>query len=399
MKLCNIQNCIIFAALSAALNCQAGGYEINTFLNIGAAKQNTPGEYLQHISDHIALEYDSSYGINFRTQLTEKVSGVAQLTAAGRNGDFGMDMEWGFVEYTYSDAWRLRIGKMNLQTFILSDYIEVGYLYPWIRPPEEVYGFNPMRNYPGFEIMHTAHWGKDVDFVSMLFVGSNEVQLSEQTTMRAVDGYGVNFQLNMPGFMLRAGSITPVVEIDQKAFLLNTPAGIVQMPGAHLDAENRMYLTTFGLSWDLNNFVGYGEWVKTTAKQELHQVFPDQTGYYLTMGYKIGNFMPFITAANADADPFTGTLTQGVLQPNPAVAQSSLSLGLRYEMNDFSALKFEAKRVDPKLYAVQMQFPDDTFFPGVNQVPVTPNAGFLFTDDTATDENYTVVSMSYNMIF
>jgi hypothetical protein len=156
MKRCNQLTGMTLAMMLATLNCQAGGYEINTFLNVGAATQSTHGEYLQRISDELAYEYDTSYGVNLRTQLAERVAGVAQLTGAGRNGSYAVDVEWAFVEYTLSDDWRLRIGKMNLQTFILSDYIEVGYLYPWVRPPEEVYGFNPMRNYPGLEIMHTA---------------------------------------------------------------------------------------------------------------------------------------------------------------------------------------------------------------------------------------------------
>jgi hypothetical protein len=240
----------------------------------------------------------------------------------------------------------------------------------------------------------------------MFFTGSAEVKLSDATTMRAVNGYGANFQLNMSGFMLRVGAITPVVEINQSPFLMaDGQGGTINMPGAHLDAVNRMYMTTAGLSWDIHNFVGYGEWIKTTAKNELHEVFPNQTGYYLTVGYKFGHFMPFVTAGNADADPFTGTLTQGVFQPNPAIAQSSLSIGMRYEVNEYSAIKFEAKKIDPKLYAVQMNIPGMDSFgcpanpAGVGQCPVTPNAGFLFTDDTAEDKNYTVLSMSYNMIF
>ena len=401
MKYFNQHVGVVLATLLTSLNCQAGSYEINTFLNIGAATHSADsGKYLQKISDRLAYEYDTSYGINFRTQLTENVNGVAQLTGASRNGDFGMDLEWGFVEYALAPSWRLRIGKMNLQTFILSDYIEVGYLYPWIRPPEEVYGFNPMRNYPGLEIMHTARLGKNIDFISMFFTGSAEVPLSDVTTMHAVDGYGINFQLNMPGFMVRAGSITPVVEIQQNAFLLQTPAGLISMPGANIDPEDRMYLTTFGLSWDFSNFVGYGEWVKTTPQGELHEVFPKQTGAYLTMGYKIGNLMPFITAASADADVFTGTITQGVFQPNPGIAQSSLSLGLRYEVNDFAALKLEVKKVDPKLSVIQMAFPDGSFGPAdgnPDQIPLTPNAGFLFGN--SADEDYSVISMSYNMIF
>lgn len=404
MKLDRLIGVMAVLCFLPALHCKAANYEINTFLNVGAATHNSHGEYLQGIPDKIAYEYDTSYGINLRTQLSDNVEGVAQLIASGRSGNFEVDFEWGFVEYYLSDAWRLRIGKMNLQTFLLSDYIEVGYLYPWVRPPEEVYGFNPMRNYPGLEIMHTAKWGKETEFTSMLFTGSAEVKISDVTTMRAVNGIGMNFQLSTPGFRIRAGAISPLVEIDQKPHLM--PGGLATMPGAHLDAENRMLMTTFGLSWDLSNFIGYGEWIKVTSQDELHQFFPDETGYYLTLGYKFGNLMPYITYASADADPFTGTLTQGDngrVMPNPAIAQASISLGMRYEMNEYSSFKLEAKRIDPKLYSIQtvmMDLNNDGNIDINDQMAITPNAGFLISDGiSAEDETYMLFSISYNMIF
>ncbi|MDH5471211.1 MAG: hypothetical protein OEY61_00005, partial [Gammaproteobacteria bacterium] len=165
----------------------AGEYEINTFLTVGAASVRvddtaSPGAdnglYLNRIGDAISVEYDTRYGINLRTELTSEISGAAQLLAHNRDGSqYDLSLEWGFVEYTMGNV-RVRVGKLNLQTFLLSDYIEVGYLYPWVRPPEEVYGFNPMRNYPGFEIMHTTKVGRTGKFTSMLFVGSNDVVLS-----------------------------------------------------------------------------------------------------------------------------------------------------------------------------------------------------------------------------
>ncbi|MDH5571121.1 MAG: hypothetical protein OEY89_05105 [Gammaproteobacteria bacterium] len=389
------QHLLLLLALAVSINIShAGQYEINTFLDIGAATQDGKGNYLQSIPDKIAFEYDSRYGINLRTELNESITGAGQLLATGRSGSFDFELEWGFVEYNMSRSWRLRVGKLNLQTFLLSDYIEVGYLYPWIRPPEEVYGFNPMRNYPGIELMHTAQLGKKTTLTSMFFVGSSKVQLSPATSFRALNGYGINFQLNMPGVTLRIGGITPEIEVNQSAFLMQDESGtMMSIPGAQVAADNRMYMATFGFSWDVSDFVGYGEWINVSSEKELQEIFPEQTGYYLTMGYKFDDFMPYVTKATAEADAFTGTVTQIGVMPMPAIAQDSIALGIRYEINEFSAFKFEYKKIDPEISSILVDL-------GGGAMPIAPNAGFLFGNSMmAADDDYTLISMSYDMIF
>ncbi|MDH5765275.1 MAG: hypothetical protein OEZ38_04595 [Gammaproteobacteria bacterium] len=380
----------------------AGEYEINTFLTVGAASlraeaPNDDALYLQRIGDAISVEYDTRYGINLRTELTSNISGAAQLLAHNRDGmQYDMDLEWGFVEYEVGNL-RLRVGKLNLQTFLLSDYIEVGYLYPWVRPPEEVYGFNPMRNYPGFEIMHTVNIGKGSKFTSMFFMGSNDVHLSPSTTFKARNGFGTNFQLDMPNFTLRAGVITPTVEFEQRPHVMPTPMGNLNMPGGYIKDNDRMYMTTFGFSFDVANFVGYGEYISVETDGDTHQVFPDQTGGYVTLGFQLGNVLPFVTVASAEAEPFRGTITDAIgLMVNPAVTQDSVSLGFRYDVNDYSAIKFEYKRIEPDVAAVQVDWSGFTPLPANAAMPF--NAGWLMGGDPTIDD-YDVVTLTYDMIF
>lgn len=378
----------------------AGEYEINTFLTVGAASLRTDETayenylYLNRISDSVSVEYDTRYGINLRTQLTSSISGAAQLLAHNRDGNqYDLDLEWGYAEYEMGSL-RVRVGKLNLQTFLLSDYIEVGYLYPWVRPPEEVYGFNPMRNYPGFELMHTVKIGRDSKFTSMLFVGSNDVQLSPSTKFNARNGIGTNFQLDMPNFTLRAGMITPTVEYIQAPHLMDMMGTTATMPGGTIKNNDRMWMTTAGFSFDVANFVGYGEYIKVESDDSLKDVFPGQEGSYVTLGYQIGKLLPFVTVASAEAEPFTGTLTYGVgLVPMPAIAQDSTSLGIRYDVNDYSAVKFEYKRIEPDITPVQISW-------GAAAPPAMPfNAGFLMGPAMTPIEDYDLVTITYDMIF
>ncbi len=363
----------------------AADYEINTFLSIGGVVSDSEsGAYLQQISDHISLEYDSKYGINLRTQLNEDIEGAAQLLANGRDGKFDTEVEWAYVSYALSDSLRLRIGKLNLQTFLLSDYVEVGFLYPWVRPPEEVYGLNPMRNFPGVEIMHTARFG-NTSLTSQFFIGSAQVDISATTRFKALNGFGINFQLDAPNYSLRLGSITPVVELQQ------APAG--NFTGGYLDEEDRMYMVTVGYSFDLSNIIGYGEYISVTADGETGRVFPDQTGYYMTFGYQYQSWLPYVTFASNGGESnyaFLDSVTTAAetFQPNPLILQDSISFGLRYDINDYAAIKFEVKNVDPTL--------DPALGAGAF------NAGWSIDTTGAggvTDDKYNVASITYDMIF
>jgi hypothetical protein len=376
-----------FSAMSAE-------YEINTFMTIGGAYTDAKGEYLQAISDNVSLEYDSKYGVNLRTQVTEDIEGAAQLLATGRNGTFEVEAEWFYASYSVSDNFRVRIGKLNLQTFLLSDYIEVGNLYPWVRPPEEVYGLNPMRNFPGLEFLYISRFGQHTTLTSQFFIGSAQVDISKSTRFKAQDGYGINFQLDTPSFTLRIGGITPVVELSQSPVIVPDPsnngAPTFQSVGGTLNEGDRMLMLTAGYSFDINNFIGYGEYIDVKADGVTGSIFPDQTGYYATFGYQAGNFLPFITVAGNDGKsnyvaPGDTTNPAFGFQPNPLVLQDSISLGLRYDINDYADIKIEVKSVDPTL---------DPDLPPGN----TFNAGWSIGPGQL-EEKYNVYSLTYDMVF
>ncbi len=370
----------------------AAEYEINTFMSIGGAYTDAEGRYLQSIDDSLTLEYDSKFGVNLRTQVTEDIEGAAQLTANGRDGTFELEAEWFYASYSINENVRVRIGKLNLQTFLLSDYIEVGNLYPWVRPPEEVYALNPMRNFPGVEFMHISRFGKSTTLTSQFFIGSAQVDISDATRFKAKDGYGMNFQLDTPNFTLRIGGITPVVELNQDHVLTHDINGapVFQSRGGTLDEDDRMLMLTAGYSFDINNFIGYGEYIDVTADGVTGAIFPDQTGYYVTFGYQAGNFLPFFTIAANDGKSNYAPLSDPnspafAFQPNPLVIQESISLGLRYDINEYADIKFEVKSVDPT------QDPD---------LPVGQafNAGWSIGPGQGEDK-YAVYSLVFDMIF
>ncbi len=379
---------IFFLAILSALGTQAHAIEnieMNSFLSVTAAAMNEEGSYLDQVSEHITFENDSHYGINIRTQVSDRVDGAAQLLATSTDSNFNVQAEWAYVSYKLTESTSFRGGMLNLSTFLLSDYSRVGYLYPWIRPPVEVYENNPLKNFLGLEWLHVAYLDKTTKLTSQFFIGSAQVE-QPPFTFKANDGYGVNFQLDTPSLTFRIGAISPVIQLD--AF--DSSTGVTSEA---IDLDDRGVMYTVGASVDWNDFVMYTEAVTTDTEDQTQAIFPNQDGAYLTLGYRFGKLLPHITFGTMEGEDYTDTLPAALIDPNtgigqarPPVTQDSITLGLRYDLDDSVALKFE-----------------------VMQVELEPGEGdgfaYLEANDTnlggapGTVDSYNVVSMSMDVIF
>ena len=336
---------VVFSPMSHA------AVDINSFLTLGITSISEEGSYLDKATEHYSYENDSHYGINLRAQITEKVSTGAQLLATSTNNtNFNVDAEWAYMSYQFSKDSSLRAGKLNLTTFLLSDYANVGYLHPWVRPPVEVYRNNPMKSYLGLEWLYITHFGSSAKLTSQFFTGSADVQ-NGAFEMRATDGYGVNFQLDMPGFTFRVGAITPTVQV----------LGFSQMDNSNvelLDEGDRAVMSTVGMTLELGDFILYSEGLSTNVEGQTRAVFPNQRGAYVTLGYNIGKWLPHVTYGVSEGDAYTGSMDHlcGVygqpsgctLTPDMATlpaTQNSITVGLKYTVDDSIAIKFEVQNV------------------------------------------------------
>jgi len=312
--------------------------EMNSFLTIGASTLSEDGRYLDNVTEHVSFENDSHYGINIRTEISDRVSGAAQLLATANDSNFNIEAEWAYVSYKFTESSSLRAGKLNLTTFLLSDYSTVGYLYPWIRPPVEVYENNPLKNFLGAEWLYVGHLDKSTKLTTQFFVGSAQVE-EGAFTFRATDGYGVNFQLDTPNFTLRAGAISPTIQLEAT----DLSSGLT---AEALDLGDRGVMWTLGASIDWNNFILYTEAVSTDTEGQTQAIFPNQKGAYVTVGYQMGKFLPHLTLGTSEGDDYTGALPPGVTAARMPRTQDSAALGLRYDIDDSVALKFEYQIVD-----------------------------------------------------
>ncbi|MDH3513431.1 MAG: hypothetical protein OEM83_00985, partial [Gammaproteobacteria bacterium] len=138
--------------------------------------------------------------------------------------------------------------------------------------------------------------------------------------------HGINVSLSSDIFTIRAGSLKTKV---------NAPGfGVFQ---------DTAKFSSVGLTMDWHNVVLYSEAFKREIEGTANLAFPNQKGSYVTLGYRIGKWLPHFTSARIkdNNDP----LVMGFDVP---LEQTSKTLGLRYEVGSGAALKFEAQKVTPK---------------------------------------------------
>lgn len=349
--------CVSAGSSQAIDNDTLNGINFNGFLTIGASKSDTSVDSQDGtITENIGFEQDSRVGIQVSADINPRMNITAQLIGQGRKKSYDAKFDWGYVSYAVNDKVTVRAGKLKLPTFLISDYYEVGYAYPWVRPPQEVYTSNPITALSGVDMLYRTTIGKsDLLFQPYFGTSRGEEALIPQ---EALGMYDVMFDPDV------AGTDTAVyTEFSAENFIgfnasLGTEAFSVRAGYLETDvsvsdfnvSDEDVIFASVGLTADWNNYVVYSEYFEREIKGAANSAFPNQKGWYATFGYRMNKFLPHITYARLEDHNNPTNVAEcggaGYMCGTP-LKQESVTLGLRYELDTASALKFEIQNIDP----------------------------------------------------
>ena len=287
---------------------------------------------------------DNLIGLQISAPVSDKIDMTLVLQANGGTSNYNVEAQWGYATYKFNDELSLRIGKYKGSFYMVSDYKDVGYAYPWVRPPLEVYSTNPIEALNGLDLVYQTNVG-NMTLLTELYVGSG----THSATMLpgTIDGWATYL---FPGTAPPIGTPVSFETPNSKGLnvSLSGDIGTVRLGYYTTDvnaasfgvADKEGSFLGFGFNIDWNNVVVYSEYVqRDTAPGALAFAFPDQDAYYVTLGYRMGKYLPYLTVAD---------LAKGKDVSPVAQEQSSVALGLRYEVSDTSVLKFEVLKVTPE---------------------------------------------------
>ncbi len=281
-------------------------------------------------------------GLQASAEVTDDLNMTMVLQAHGGHDKYAVKVEWVYASYSMTDNYTLRLGRIKGPFFMVSEYKEVGYAYPWVTPPQEVYSTNPIEGVSGLDLVYQTDVG-DWDWLFEVYAGSGK---NEATALANVADY----------YVATMGATSPITKGSTVNFDTNNMVGFNTTFGTQGISFRAGYfstkvdVTSFGINAETGTFGGIGmivDWrnmliyseyiVRDTQNTDaMKSAFPDQKAGYITFGYRFGDFTPYLTAANMD---------KGKDNSRFALKQSSFTLGFRYEAGPTAALKFEATQI------------------------------------------------------
>ncbi|MFG6466709.1 hypothetical protein [Roseateles sp. BYS87W] len=324
-------------------------------------------------------DVDSRLGLQLNYAWSPQLEGVVQVLARKR-GQHASDqdaVEWAYLSYRPTPDWSLRLGRVNLDAFLMADYRNVGYGYLTARPPVDLYAPLPTA-LDGGDVARSWMQG-DAQWRAKVAVGSShfgDSDLQRPGWLRRVVTAMVSREEG--GWLLRAGAARTTLHTDttdsQPAIDALTQLAAIPIPsiadGAR-DLRQRLGASplrgTFlelGLRYEQGDWQYSAEWVRTIAMP-----LSRRTSAYATAGRRVGDWTPYVGYGQSrDELPLLATpswapvltpivgpaaaagaqgLAQAVVNGMNAsrVVQSTWTLGARWDLHPQAALKLQWDQV------------------------------------------------------
>ncbi len=427
---------ILVFNLSISVSMAAPEIQLSGFLSAGSSyvdkRDVTINTTFEQFDEADSRLMDNVLGVQLSAFPYESLTATVQLVGKSAQNDFNIDASWAFINYKINPEYSFKVGKMVLPTFLVSDYLEIGYAYPWARPPMEMYLQVPMKEYNGIDIskIHNVSWWpffEDAALRLQFFGGAipekqrsnttvvgintedpNNLKLETDSTeilFSGTDVLGINLEVANSVLVTRIGytemeltyedkpsAITAMAILDTQIQISNflttllidsvtSGAASAYLESIDATAEtmtteefNTLLTQSFSLTdsfssqslIDGDNFFGKFWSIGMNLDKDGH-VFIAELGerkvilangkstsktWYFTYGFRFGELLPHITFAKTKSETefnIVSGLAREFLEQvanNNSPEQESVTLGLRWDMNEFSALKVDLSQLN-----------------------------------------------------
>ncbi len=384
-------------AMTSSLACAQVDWDVSGFASIGAGKINKNQLNFMEYTNEWSFESDSVLGVQGILTPTERLSLTAQVVARGfsynTDDEYQPEFEWLFASYDVTSDVRVRTGRLRTPHYLFSESLEVGYSYPWVRPPVDMYVFflDPFSHFDGADINVQSTVG-DIETEVKVFVGEMagdflgiDMEISrvvgftaaarlDQLTLR----YGVNLNridLSLPNGHLLIDGFAAAAALDPTTF-----GGISE--NFYNDNDEFQYHGV-GAQWEPGAWSITGEKYVLLGPSEGFSF--DSRGWYLSVGRQFGHWMPYTVVGEyrtridsrivyqirdtydvypegqggifETLDRLRSAALFALLERN--IGQRSNTLGIRWDFHSNAALKLEFQYFDFLSQSTGHMLPDN----------------------------------------
>jgi hypothetical protein len=357
---------ISVAYASDASSTNYGEVNVSGFGTLGYARLNTnDAEFIRPNQERGAGKtfkngVDSNLGLQATSQLTEKISVTGQtLIRKDGTDDFGAELAWAFAKYKLNDNLSIRVGRMGLPAYMISDYRNVGYANTMIRPPSEVYSQVPLNHIDGVDATYTTNLGEFL-VTGQLAVGRTKSEVSGYGNITANHEIALNLSAEYGPLTMRFGHVSADINMTEATALNGllatlTATGFGSVANELSAIDKKGTFTSVGATLDHKNYLIQAEY----AKRKIDAFVSDTSSWYVMGGYRMGDFLPYVShgslkqdsAHSSSAIPAVGPLlplAYGVRTVMSQDEQTSNTIGIRWDFKKSAALKVQVDQIKPR---------------------------------------------------
>jgi hypothetical protein len=282
-------------------------------------------------------DVDSLIGGQVTANFTPQLSAVLQvISEQNYDNTYRPHVEWANIKYQLTPDFFVRAGRTVLPTFLFSDTRKVAYSYPWVRPPLEVYRLAPITASDGVDASYQMRTGDITNILQAHYGNSDNHLPNDAGNINARQSWGLAYTGEYHTTTMHVGYESTHITLDSlrpifDAFRQFGPEGIAIAD--KYDADNKqLSVITVGARYDPGQWFVMGE----AAHLVTHSFFGKGTGWYLSGGYRLGEFTPFLAYGVAKADNLSDPGLNLSSLPPPLIAQAA---GLNAVLNSILSLK------------------------------------------------------------
>lgn len=359
---------IVVAAtvLSSVAEARAEALEFSGFARVVAGKIDTEKATYEGYDDSISFSEKSLIAFQADYTFSSSFSASAQLLLH-TDEDRESGIEWLYLTYAPSESFQINAGRLRTPFLKYSDVIDVGFAYPWINAPQQLYSSYLFSQYEGGNARLRRSFGDVVvDFEAYYGKYEDALASSGVNVDVAVDNmFGGVIEVNYGGLQLRTATINaPKVEttIDEIApFLQGLRAAGFDSIAEQFDINDRAGSFLLGASYDTLSWYVSGEWMKVSSDID---VLANLESFYVSYGYYLDEVLLHLTYASSrqslntidnvipvGVSPELDQLYFAVEQLNsffPTDDLDTWTLGARWDVKTNIALKAELSLLDGK---------------------------------------------------
>jgi hypothetical protein len=320
---------------------------------------------------------DSRLGVQLEYGVNQNIDLVGQLVLRDQfRADFDSSTELAYVSIRPQPQLDIRVGRINYDAFMMSDYRNVGYAYPWVRPPREFYGWTPIFSVNGidgaYSILTDDFLADDARWRIKAQAGSSGYSAplggknggydfkTDNLTALSVTRQSGSWRLKAAHSRYTKGGEIPLFTPLYQGLDSVVAAGIPLVSAEAADLrkniaiEAKISYSTLGAAYDDGTWLVQGELGYSTSTVNAAQ--HGRMGY-LSLGRRLGDWTPFVMLAAAvpDNDIRYATANWGAYNAklrDPAlniingtrIEQNTLSIGTRWDFSRQTALKLQWDR-------------------------------------------------------